>query len=274
MGERTWRIDAGVARDLAEALGWAGGDGPAALAVRLPERVPTGSTAKLAAVAAGEVPPGADVDALAKQVLAHQLAIGSAPPGGAPSPSWSCWVLATVMAALVDYAEVGPVRVAATRRIDEGAPVVDVHAAVVADVEGTTWACDPFFGIGLPIPTAPDEVVEGTAGPCWAALGPEPDHGWDLSVRLDHWGTTLRYRVLGPALDRGDVHALAAVSVTHTGVANRPFARLHVDGRVVDASCDEDGHGRFTDHPAATEVLPTWADAVDAFAARTGTRPT
>lgn len=50
----------------ASSLDWAPADGVAALAARLPERIPAGSTAKLAAIARGHVPPGADVDDLAR----------------------------------------------------------------------------------------------------------------------------------------------------------------------------------------------------------------
>ena len=105
MSERTWRIDPGLAADLAAGLGWDPGDGVAALTARLPEQVPAGSTAKLSAIAAGDVPPGADVDQLARALVDHQHALAAPPAGGAPSPSWSCWVFTSAMAALVDWAD-------------------------------------------------------------------------------------------------------------------------------------------------------------------------
>ncbi|CAN5559226.1 hypothetical protein BH10ACT1_BH10ACT1_04600 [soil metagenome] len=283
MVEREWRIDAGLARDLAAALGWSGDRGPAALAELLPQRVPTGSTAKLASMAAGEVPPGDDPEALARQLLEHLEVRAARSPGGAPSPSWSCWVVSTVMAALVDHAELGPVRVVATRRIDEGAPLVDLHAEVVVVVDGETWVCDPYFGVGLVAPTGAGVAGEVHVGPCAAWLQHDGEHGWALAVRLDHWRAPLRYRVLGPSLDRGDVRAMAEISTTHTGVPARPYARLHLDGDAVDVFADDSGHGRFVRHPHQPpaegdppmgETLPTWEDAVEAFAAHTGTRIT
>jgi hypothetical protein len=51
-----WLIDRGVARDLAALVGWVPGTGATALVGALAEKVPSGTLAKRAAVAAGEVP--------------------------------------------------------------------------------------------------------------------------------------------------------------------------------------------------------------------------
>ena len=68
---------------------------------------------------------------------------------------------------------------------------------------------DPSFGVGAHLD---DEVgAEGQAAPpCAEAAAARPDRqGWTLDVRLLRWSGPLTYRVLGPSLDRGDVHALA-----------------------------------------------------------------
>lgn len=272
-----------MARDLGDALGWSGDHGAAALAARLPEQVPCGSTAKLAAVARGEVPPGAEPDDLARRILAHVTASASAPAGGAPSPSWSCWVTATVTAALLDAADVGPVRVAATRRVDERAPDVDLHAAVLAGAGAATVLCDPYFGlaVGLPADTGPDVGASatetratGTATVTRAVDG----FGWELAVRMGAWADGLRYRLLGPDLDRGDVRAMCAISVPLSGVPSRPYARLHRAGTVLDVRRDEAGAGVVGEAApgadAVPTVHPTWEAAVADFADRTGVRIT
>lgn len=287
MSTRPWRIDAGVADDLSEVLGWSGDDGAVALAARFPERVPCGSTAKLAAIAAGELPPGAEVDAVARQLLDHQLAVVADPAGAPPSPAWSCWVLATVMAALVDRSGIGPVAVAATRRIDERAPVVDLHSAVVVTESGRDRICDPYFGVGV---TLPVEVGEAASAEIeWRRADVRRDTGsaWSLDLQVAYW-SKIRYRLLGPALDRGDVAAMTAISVSHSGVPSRPYARLHVGGRAVDARIDESGAGLATRWPAAGDTgapevvrvaaadpadpADSWASVTAVFAGWTGIR--
>ena len=171
MSEHPWRIDRGVASDLAAVLGWVPAEGAAALALRLPERVPAGSTAKLAAVARGEVPPGSDADHLARVVLEAQLAWVDRPDGGAPSPSWSCWVFTTLMAALADWADLGPVSVAGMRRVDERAPVVDFHAAVVVGDGAAPLVCDPYFGTAVELPAEPGPTAVNRTGAATATAG-------------------------------------------------------------------------------------------------------
>ena len=276
--ERPWAIDAGVARDLSAAIGWRPDDGVGALAARLPEHVPMGSTAKLAAIARDEVPPGDDPGPLARLLLEHVTLRASAPSGGAPSPSWSCWVACSVMAALVDAHGLGPVHVALTRRSDDGAPIVDFHGAVRVDVDGTTWVCDPYFGVAIALPSE-GGVRTSTRGPLGTVAAERSvDGGWAYDLAWDLWDDlVLRFRQLGPALDPGDVRAMAAISVTHSGVPLRPYVRLHLDGGITDASQSEDGTGvlhRWTPSAGRSEhVTASWAEAVDAFAAATGVRP-
>lgn len=280
MSTHPWRIDPGLASDLAAALGWAPGDGAAALAARLPERVPAGSTAKLAAVDRGEVPPGADADDLAKRVLDHQLTWVDGSGAGSPSPSWSCWVFTTLMASLVDWADLAPVRVAGLRRIDERAPVVDFHAAVVVGEGDAPLVCDPYFGVSVALPARPGTTSIATIPTATATAERDHDGGWRFEAHLARWEDGCRYRMVAPVLDRGDVLAFCAVSVTHSGVPSKPYARLHRGTQVVDvvahvdqratASCWERGpDGQVTD---TVEERATWDEAVQVFAGWTGCR--
>lgn len=277
--ERPWMIDAGLARALSDAIGWRAEDGVAALAERMPVAVPMGSTAKLAAIAAGEVPPGDDPERLARGLLDHLEARATDPAGGALSPTWSCWVASTVMAALVDAAGLGAVHVASTRRSDAGAPVVDFHAAVqVPDGSGGgTWICDPYFGAAVLLPSEPGAAAS-VSGPLGTASAVRSvDGGWVFDLGWEVWDIVLRFRLFGPALDPGDVRAMAAVSVTLSGVPLRPYARVHrLDGEaaIADASENADGTGRLATWTRETgrteEQAGTWAEAVEAFAERTG----
>lgn len=268
--DRPWAIDAVVAEELAAALGWRPGDGAGALAARIPERIPMGSTAKLAAIAAGEVPPGEAPEPLARRLL-EQI------DGGGRSPSYSCWVACTVMAALVDSAGLGAVHVASTRRSDGGAPIVDFHGAVRVEADGESWVCDPYFGAAIALPAEPG-VRASVRGPLGTvAASRSLDGGWAYDLGWDLWeDLVLRFRLLGPALDPGDVRAMAAISVTHSGVPLRPYARLHVGGGITDASQAEDGsglvHAWFPATGRSEHATASWPDAVDAFAARTGVR--
>ena len=282
MSERTWRIDPGLAADLAAGLGWDPGDGVAALTARLPEQVPAGSTAKLSAIAAGDVPSGADVDHLARALVDHQHALADPPERGAPSPSWSCWVFTSAMAALVDWADLGPVQVAALRRIDEAAPMVDFHAAVVVGDGVTPLVCDPYFGAVVELPAEPGHTEVARLGPATAAVARGADGGWLLDTHLGRWAEPLRYRLVAPALDRDDVRAFCAVSAVHSGVPSRPYARLHRPGpTVVDVTAHEGGGAAVrTWEDAAGEGVETveeratWEQAAADFAARTGVRIT
>jgi hypothetical protein len=277
-----WRIDPGLASDLAAALGWAPEHGAAALTTRLPERVPAGSTAKLAAVARGDVPPGSDADDLARVVLDHQLTWADGTPAVSPSPSWSCWVFTTLMASLVDWADLAPVQVAGLRRIDERAPIVDFHAAVVVGDGDSPLICDPYFGLVVTLPAQLDTatIADTAIGTATADRG--VDGTWSFDAQLARWDNGCGYRMVAPALDRGDVQAFCAVSVTHSGVPSKPYARLHRGAQVVDVVAHVDRSAtasrweRAPDGQVVEAVAEraTWDEAVDVFAGWTGCRIT
>lgn len=273
---RPWAIDPVLARDLSAAIGWRPDDGAAALAALLPSFAPMGSTAKLAAIAAGGVPPGADPGPLARQFLDVGAARAAAPAGGAASPSWSCWVASTVMAALVDAAELGPVQVVATRRSDDGAPMVDFHAAVTVADGDAEWICDPYFGAGIRLAHDSGAAVVDTGPLGTASAERSVDGGWVLDLGWEVWDIVLRFRRFGPALDAGDVQAMAAISATHSGVPLRPYARLHLGDAIVDASESAAGAGvlhAWTRADGRSEqVVASWPDAVEVLADRTGVR--
>ena len=274
--DRPWRIDAGLARELGDAIGWRPDDGVAALPPLMPAAMPMGSTAKLAAIAAGEVPPGADPGALARRALDHLGDRAAAPAGPSASPSWSCWVASTVMAALVDGAGLGPVHVAATRRSDPGAPMVDFHAAVQVVDDGVTWVCDPYFGAAVALPSEAGATATAVGPLGVASAERSADGGWTFDLGWDVWDVVLRFRLFGPALDPGDVQAMAAVSVTHTGVPLRPYARLHLGDEIADASEAADGtgvlHSWTREAGRSEQVVGSWDEAVEVFAEHTGVR--
>ncbi len=269
----TWRIDPTLASDLAAVIGWSPGDGVTALVAALAARLPAGSTAKLEAVAAGEVPPGADPEVLAARIVADDVA-------GVPGPSWSCWVLSTLLAALLETFGVARTEVVATRRIDLRAPAVDFHSAVTVDDGTTTWLCDPYFGLVLPGPGHEDvEVVDRGL---WA-LRSDGAGRWSYRVASRRWPEQLRYRLVAPSLDTGDVRALCAVSVTHSGVPPRPNARVRTTAESFEAWENADGTATLRewrwDGPdgvwtldAERRELPSWLDAAEVFSARTGVR--
>lgn len=297
VSERPWSIDPELASDLAAALSWAPADGAGVLARRFAERIPTGSTAKLAAVAEGRVPPGAEVDALAHQIL------GGLRGDRRESPAWTCWVVSSVFASIVDTLGPGTARVAALRRIDDRSPVVDIHSVVIAEGaaersdEASTWVCDPYFGTAVALPGALLDVDEPSAarraspialathasppdehaGACAVTL--EDDGRWTFEVRLRIWEGWLRYRVLAPQLDRADLAAFCAISATHSGAPDFAYARLHRPGGMDTVRVDPDGtttcSRRSWDGPAGPvsderTTVRTWPEGVAAFAAATG----
>lgn len=225
-----WPIDPGAARDLAEVIGWDPGTGPSSLLGALADHIPAGTTAKLEAVAHGELPPGADPEAVARRILDDRTR-------GRPTPAWSCWALSTVMAALLAAGEI-PCDVVALRRIDGRSPLVDVHSLVL--VGGPEpMACDPYFASVLPGPGERDR--EGLHRGVWARRTDEPAGRWTYEVGRRRWSSPLCYRTLAPVLDRGDVAALCAVSVTHTGVPPGPCASLWRADVATDAFVHRDG---------------------------------
>lgn len=263
----TWRIDPGVARDLAAVVGWSPGDGPVALTRAFGARLPGGSTAKRAAVAAGEVPPGADPEAVARRILADRAA-------GRPEASWACWPMSTLMAALVETLADGRAAVAAVRRIDATAPPVDVHSLVVVD----GLLCDPYFASVVAGPGA--DEVERTVGGVWCRRTDEPDGRWTIEVGNGRWDRTLDYRLLAPVLDRDDVAALCAVSVTFTGAPPAAYGFVWRQDDLVEALTHTDGTTAtraWTWDPADPTrgeldqvEHPDWAAATADFAGRTG----
>ena len=226
-----WRIDPGPARDLADLVGWDPTGGGRELLGALADQVPAGTTAKLEAVAAGAVPPGADPGAVAARILGDRGA-------ARPSPSWSCWALSTVMAALLDLGG-RPAEVAALRRVDDRAPAVDLHSVVLTVDDDGPVVCDPYFATAMPGPG--EEGREGVHRGARAVRGDEADGRWTYEVLRGWWTGPLRYRVLAPTCDRGDVAALCAVSVTHTGVPPGPCASFWRSPVAVDAFVHRDG---------------------------------
>jgi hypothetical protein len=227
--------------------------GAGALVGRLARTFPGGTTAKMEAMAAGDVPPGADPAAVVAEWTAR------------PGLAWSCWAAATVFAALVHAGDRLRADVVGARRIDLTAPPVDVHTLVVLHDGDRTWVADPYFGvppIAAPGGTATRPGVWGAAAADGAA--------WRTAAARCSARSVLRYRSITLPLDRADVEAFCRISVTHTGVSPRPWAQLLTDDGGVVAAVDRSGAvlvRRWTGLCSAwgsvpsVSVLPSWTEA-------------
>lgn len=188
--------------------------------------LPSGSTAKWAAVDRGERPPGDDP--------AHALEARLA----GSWESWSCWPVCTGLGGVL--AAVGhDVRMVAEHRRGGGqVPPVDYHSVLVVD----GCLVDPYLGPTALVPPGHD-VVAADGWASWVP-GQAPDH------RFDHLGATgggrpFRYRQLADHLDRRDVVAFCDVSTTHTGVGRRRTAHWVVGGIVWHLREADDGRAEL-----------------------------
>lgn len=202
------RIDDRLAGDVLAAIDAGPSAGVEELVGRFRAWLPAGSTAKWAAVDRGEIPPGTDPATALEARLA-----------GSPA-SWSCWPYCTGLGALLAAAG-HDVRIAVEHRRAGGqVPLVDYHSVLVVDGA----LVDAYLGPSAPVRPGED-VVRPDAWAAWVP-GARPDH---LGARAG--GSVFRYRQLGDHLDRRDVEAFCAVSVTHTGVGRRRTAHILRDGR-------------------------------------------
>lgn len=198
--------------------------GLASLVEALGQAMPAGNTTKLDAIGRGEAPPGADP----AQVAAAWLA--------SPGWSWSCWGVATVFAALVHAGGRLTAEVVGARRIGPGAPPVDVHSVVIVADGDHRWLTDPFFWLGPIEAPGGDRLRPGGWGEAF-----HDGQAWWTTNGSCAGRSVARYRTFTLPLTAGDVEALCRISVTHTGVSDRPRAMVAtVDGSVA-ASLDRDG---------------------------------
>lgn len=237
--------------DLVEALG---------------RQLPRGSTAKLAALEAGRRPSGHDPVEVVEGWLAD------------PREAWTCWAAATVTASLVRAGGALDAQVMGVRRLGEGAPPVDIHSVVTVADGGSRWVCDPHFGVG-PIP---DEGGRRGRPALQGTLQRRPDGRFDWTVAGPSFShAKLAYRSLTGRLDQEDVRMFCDVSVTHSGVQNRPFALLLLADGVGTLKAESwtgpaelrlwrsgsDAAWTEDDQPIepARELLPTWSEGMDAL---------
>lgn len=229
----------------------------AAVVDRFAETFPRGSTAKLDAIAAGQVPPGSDPDLVAERWLAR------------PDFGWSCWAASTLLAGLVDAGGMLRADVLASRRIDRAAQPVDVHAYVQLDDGSQRWLTDPHFRVP-PIPEYGGEVLRPAQ---WAEAfldGPT----WYSRIGSPAFPAVLTYRSITGALDRGDVETFCRLSATHSGLPSRPLVEVARPNGIVRASVDRDGAvrlrrwnadpGHVWDARVEVVDLDIWADAIAA----------
>ncbi|OWY60306.1 hypothetical protein B7486_69880, partial [cyanobacterium TDX16] len=157
-----WRFDDALAAEVVAAAGTSLDAPVDEIGTAMLRWIPSGSTAKVEALAAGRLPPGLEPAAVAEHILE-----GSA-------HSWTCWPAATITAAVL-HAAGHEATVVAERRTDPGSPPIDVHAGVIVD--GRVHL-DPCLGPG------PGLDIDGDArsGPSSAAeIVPRPG-GFDHLV--------------------------------------------------------------------------------------------
>ena len=215
-------MDGALAEDVLAAIGADPGDDVETIVHRFRSWLPAGSTAKWDAVDAGAIPPGAD----------PRTALEARLDGSAAS--WSCWPFCTGLGAVL--AAVGhDVRIAVEHlRAGWQAPLVDYHSVLVVDGA----LVDAYLGPSAPVPPGHD-VTRPDAWAAWVP-GDRPDH---LGVRAG--STTYRYRLLADHLDRRDVEAFCAISVTHTGVGRRRTVHLIRDERLWFVREDDTGRAEL-----------------------------
>jgi hypothetical protein len=230
------------------------GEGAAHLLDRMAVTVPTGSTAKLEAIAADLVPPGADPVPVAETWLVR------------PGLAWSCWAVSTLYAALVARAGTLTADVLGARRVDPASVPVDFHSVVEVRSGARRWLTDPYFWMAPVEEPVGDALRPGMWGEA-VADGPV----WRTAVGSCAGRNLLRYRTFTTPLTGSDVEGLCRVSVTHTGVASRARAQLATADGMVAASAERDGAVRLRRWragpaevwgvPCGTVELDRWADA-------------
>lgn len=216
------RIDDGLVSEVLAAIGADAGGDVETVTAAFRAWLPAGSTAKWAAVDAGDVPPGEDPRTALEARLDGSL------------ESWSCWPFCTGLGAVLAGAG-HDVRILVEHlRGGRQVPLVDYHSVLVVD----GCLVDAYLGPSAPIPPGGD-VTRPDAWGEWVP-GDRPDH---LGVRGG--STPFRYRMLGDRLDRRDVAALCAVSVTHSGVGRRRTAHVLRDDRLWFLRDGDDGRAEL-----------------------------
>lgn len=186
--------------------------------------LPSGSTAKLDAIATGGAVPGPDPTT----ALVARL--------GGSSDGWSCWPLCTAIGGVLAAAG-HDVRLLVEHRRERSDVEVDFHSVLLVDGA----LVDPYLGPSAPVPVG-TEVTRPDAWAKWIP-GNRPDHHGVRGGGSRYW-----YRALADHLDAEDVRAFCAISVTHTGVGDRPYVQW-VDGGSIhmirSAGTDRAGPGSY-----------------------------
>ena len=191
-------IDDALVADVLAALRVEGDVDVETLTVAFRGWLPAGSTAKTAALDAGEIPPGAEPSVALEARLGGSL------------ESWSCWPFCTGLGSILVALGHDVRLVVEHLRAGRQVPLVDYHSVLVVDGE----LLDPYLGPSAPIAPGAD-VTRRDAWGSWVP-GVRPDH---LGIRGG--SSVFRYRQLADHLDTSDVRALCAVSATHSGVGRR-----------------------------------------------------
>lgn len=166
-------------------------------------RMPRGNETKLLALAAGEIPPGADPVEVAETWLAH------------PHRSWGCWGSGTLFAALLKRSPfIAEVNVVASRRCLLSTAEIDIHAQVTyTAADGTEWVCDPHFGIGSMRATGDTSVRLGIRAEIIPA-----DTGFRTLITVPYQKNVMIYKEMSKPLDPYDALMFSKISTVWSGV--------------------------------------------------------
>lgn len=217
------RLPEALAGRVEDRLGLDDGDGVAAVVDRARRVVLAGTTEKLAAVAAGRVPPGVDPTAIWEDVVA--------PDADGAVRSWACWPLCTGIGALLIHRG-HDVAISVEQRRGPGTPIVDLHSVLRVDGD----LVDPYLGPSMPVPPGHDV----SAPDAWASWLPdERGRGDHLGVRAG--GSTFRYRTLVDDLDTAELAAFCAISADHSGAPRQRTAHWCSDAGLVTVKERADG---------------------------------
>lgn len=217
-------VDDALAADVAAAAGVDLAADVETVVAGLRAWLPSGSTAKLEAIAAGVALPGPD------PATALDARLAGSPVG------WSCWPLCTGIGGVLAAAG-HDVRVLVEHRRERHDVEVDFHSVLVVDGD----MVDPYLGPSAPVPLG-SEVTRPDAWARWD-VGQRPDHHGVRGGGSPYW-----YRSLADRLEAADVAAFCAISVTHSGVGDRPYVQWVSDGSIHmirSDSTDRGGPGRY-----------------------------
>lgn len=165
-------------------------------------RVVGGSLAKLEAMAAGQVPPTAELGRIEGRVVSGE------------ATSWSCHAQAALLVGLVNGFGEMSAGVAIAQRRGTGAAPVDLHSLVVVRHQGAAWVMDPHFAVP-PLPLAWGGAAWRHTRTAWSV---ESGQEWGVGLRCAEVPWRFWYQKIAENVDGQFMDAVGRISTTHSGV--------------------------------------------------------